>query len=51
MCLAIAGSFIDYIAVSGTMESNVLEYVDHMHEPLPVLDQRESMVQRTKQTR
>ena len=30
--LAIAGSLIDYIAVSGTMERNVLEYVDHLHE-------------------
>ena len=28
----IAGSLIDYIAVSGTMERNVLEYVDHLHE-------------------
>jgi L-fuconate dehydratase len=26
------GSLIDYIAVSGTMERNVLEYVDHLHE-------------------
>lgn len=25
-------SLIDYIAVSGTMERNVLEYVDHLHE-------------------
>lgn len=23
---------IDYIAVSGTMERNVLEFVDHLHE-------------------
>lgn len=30
--MAIAGSLIDYIAVSGTMERNVLEYVDHLHE-------------------
>ena len=27
-----SGSLIDYIAVSGTMERNVLEYVDHLHE-------------------
>ena len=26
------GSLIDYIAVSGSMERNVLEYVDHLHE-------------------
>lgn len=26
------GSLIDYIAISGTMERNVLEYVDHLHE-------------------
>jgi hypothetical protein len=26
------GSLIDYIAVSGTMERNVLEYTDHLHE-------------------
>lgn len=25
-------SLIDYISVSGTMERNVLEYVDHLHE-------------------
>ncbi|KAK2464512.1 hypothetical protein APHAL10511_003491 [Amanita phalloides] len=25
-------SLIDYIAISGTMERNVLEYVDHLHE-------------------
>jgi L-fuconate dehydratase len=25
-------SLIDYIAVSGTMERNVLEFVDHLHE-------------------
>jgi len=25
-------SLVDYIAVSGTMERNVLEYVDHLHE-------------------
>lgn len=25
-------SLIDYIAVSGSMERNVLEYVDHLHE-------------------
>ena len=23
---------IDYIAISGTVERNVLEYVDHLHE-------------------
>lgn len=23
---------IDYIAISGTMERNVLEFVDHLHE-------------------
>jgi hypothetical protein len=27
-----ACSLIDYIAVSGTMERNVLEFVDHLHE-------------------
>ncbi len=26
------GSLIDYITVSGSMERNVLEYVDHLHE-------------------
>ena len=26
------GSLIDYIAVSGSMERNVLEFVDHLHE-------------------
>ena len=26
------GSLIDYISVSGTMERNVLEFVDHLHE-------------------
>jgi L-fuconate dehydratase len=30
--LILPGSLIDYIAVSGTMERNVLEYVDHLHE-------------------
>ena len=25
-------SLIDYIAISGTMERNVLEFVDHLHE-------------------
>ena len=30
--LMLPGSLIDYIAVSGTMERNVLEYVDHLHE-------------------
>ena len=25
-------SLIDYIAVSGSMERNVLEFVDHLHE-------------------
>lgn len=25
-------SLIDYIAVSGTMDKNVLEFVDHLHE-------------------
>jgi L-fuconate dehydratase len=25
-------SLIDYIAISGSMERNVLEYVDHLHE-------------------
>ena len=25
-------SLIDYIAVSGSMERNVLEYVEHLHE-------------------
>ena len=25
-------SLVDYVAVSGTMERNVLEYVDHLHE-------------------
>ncbi|KAK9898531.1 mandelate racemase/muconate lactonizing enzyme [Cystobasidium minutum MCA 4210] len=30
--LVIHLSLIDYIAVSGTMERNVLEYVDHLHE-------------------
>jgi len=29
---AIHLSLIDYVAVSGTMERNVLEYVDHLHE-------------------
>ena len=27
-----AVSLIDYIAVSGSIETNVLEYVDHLHE-------------------
>lgn len=31
MSLAFA-SLIDYIAISGTMERNVLEFVDHLHE-------------------
>jgi len=30
--LAFPNSLIDYIAVSGTMERNVLEFVDHLHE-------------------
>jgi L-fuconate dehydratase len=30
--LVIHLSLIDYISVSGTMERNVLEYVDHLHE-------------------
>ena len=30
--LASLNSLIDYIAVSGTMERNVLEFVDHLHE-------------------
>lgn len=25
-------SLIDYIAISGSMERNVLEFVDHLHE-------------------
>jgi len=31
-CPAIPESLIDYIAVSGTMERNVLEFADHLHE-------------------
>lgn len=31
-CLNGKFSLIDYIAVSGTMERNVLEFVDHLHE-------------------
>ena len=30
--MRICHSLIDYIAVSGTMERNVLEFVDHLHE-------------------
>lgn len=30
--LANRPSLIDYIAISGTMERNVLEFVDHLHE-------------------
>ncbi|KAL0570053.1 hypothetical protein V5O48_011908 [Marasmius crinis-equi] len=30
--LLMAANLIDYIAVSGTMERNVLEFVDHLHE-------------------
>ena len=28
----LSDSLIDYIAISGTMERNVLEFVDHLHE-------------------
>ena len=32
LALPLLDSLIDYIAVSGTMERNVLEFVDHLHE-------------------
>lgn len=30
--LTLDSSLIDYIAISGSMERNVLEFVDHLHE-------------------
>ena len=43
MILQIHLSLIDYICVSGTMDTNVLEFVDHLHEhflhPVSINDQ------------